>query len=216
MKVSKDVLQTRAYESALLTYYQKFLSYLESYIKKAPGSDFSESAGNTFTLTCAKCVGTLLTSVPHFNFRPNLISVLVPLMNVNSKKLSDYANQVFETLFEDLNNEEASLEATKKISNYIKAKKFRVKPDIIRTFLQLPLTEELPEGTNLLKLTPKHKKKHLSQKQKKQRKVAIARYIEYQEEKAEKDKEKTQRSANRNSKDSLFDLLQSFKKCCLF
>eukprot|EP01125_Pyxidicula_operculata_P023140 TRINITY_DN983_c0_g1_i1.p1 TRINITY_DN983_c0_g1~~TRINITY_DN983_c0_g1_i1.p1 ORF type:complete len:729 (-),score=216.86 TRINITY_DN983_c0_g1_i1:1377-3563(-) len=189
MQVSKDVVQVRHFESGLLNVYQQYLGILDKLIKNAPKKDLtSKATGNTITAIAVKCVGKLLVGIPHFNFRANLIDLIVPLMDSKCREISSIARTSIRELFKQTGHSDAALEAAKKVSAFIKSKSYRVSSEVLRSFMYLPLNTALPEGTNvLLGITPK--KKVMSKKEKKKQKEDAQLQKDLQEAAAEEDRE---------------------------
>eukprot|EP01126_Amoeba_proteus_P028279 TRINITY_DN2791_c0_g1_i8.p1 TRINITY_DN2791_c0_g1~~TRINITY_DN2791_c0_g1_i8.p1 ORF type:complete len:486 (+),score=112.55 TRINITY_DN2791_c0_g1_i8:79-1458(+) len=177
VKVSEAVSQIRAYESILLNCYQKYLEYLQAQLNNASSKDLSEaSSPNSLYTVSVKCLATLLLHVPHFNFRSNIVEALIPIVNSHSPHAFKLVTQAFITLFKSPRNSDFSLECVKKIVSFVKAKSYSVRSELLDLFIHLPLTTELPEGTNIFEGYARKKKKsggqeHVTRSQKKQMKI---------------------------------------------
>ncbi|OAP56343.1 hypothetical protein AYL99_09522 [Fonsecaea erecta] len=140
-KISKDVRRTRQYEHALVTGYQAYVKQLGSLAKIRKG-DADMLSLRTVAINCA-C--TLLLSVPHFNFRTELLNILVH--EVASRDPSPDYLKCIETLEEFFSHDEdgaPSLEAVSLLTKMMKAKDYRVREEVVNTFFHLRLLSELP------------------------------------------------------------------------
>ncbi|KIW78019.1 hypothetical protein Z517_07852 [Fonsecaea pedrosoi CBS 271.37] len=145
-KISKDVRRTRQYEHALVTGYQAYVKQLGSLAKARKGDAEIQSLRSV----AINCVCTLLLSVPHFNFRTELLSILVH--EIASRESSPDFIKCVETFEEFFSHDEdgaPSLEAVNLLSKMMKAKDYRVREEVLNTFFHLRLLSELPPpGSN--------------------------------------------------------------------
>lgn len=139
-QLSKDVRQLRQYEHALVTSYQNYIKELAVCAK----SDVTAVRGgqklSSVALTCA-C--TLITSVPHFNFRGDLIKILVRKL---SKRIVDAdfirCREALEALFNEDEEGRPSLETVSTLVKMIRARDFRIDESVLNVFLSLRLLSE--------------------------------------------------------------------------
>ncbi len=127
------------------------------------------SENRALYLIAARCMCELLTAHPEFNFRSNIISLIVPLMNSSDEEVSESARRAMllssfhitvriqtntcqlsklccetvQSLFRSDVSGSTTLEIVKLISQMIKAKGYHVKPAVLQCFMQLPLAEEI-------------------------------------------------------------------------
>ena len=86
------------------------------------------------------CACSLLLAVPHFNFRGDLLNVLITTAMARQRApLSQKCIQTLEELFRDDEDGQPSLEAVKAISKAIKAREYLIDEGILNTFLHLRL-----------------------------------------------------------------------------
>ncbi|KAK0818087.1 hypothetical protein LTR91_017232 [Friedmanniomyces endolithicus] len=131
-KVSKDVRKLRDYEQTLLTGYKEYVQMLS---KLAGDSQMSGVA--------IACATTLLTSVPHFNCRNELIALVV--RKLSTRNLSADGRkcaEALEQLFRDDEEGHASLEAVGQLTRMMKGKNFQINEIVLNTFLHLRLLSE--------------------------------------------------------------------------
>ena len=85
--VGNDVAKIRSFEQALLGHYQQFLKLLHRQLKTFTeaitkhGLDNVHKPTRVLGLTSLKCLCLLLKECYHFNFRNNIVEVLVPIMS---------------------------------------------------------------------------------------------------------------------------------------
>ncbi|CAJ2510156.1 Uu.00g060560.m01.CDS01 [Anthostomella pinea] len=140
-KLSKDVRRLRTYEDSLVSGYQAYVRELTKYTKAGKRQDSgmaSDIAGVAMTCAC-----TLLTSVPHFNFRSELIKILV--RKCSSRRVDNDFNkclQAFQTLFQEDQEGRPSMEAASLLSKMMKAKEYQVDESVVNLFLHLRLLSD--------------------------------------------------------------------------
>lgn len=140
-KLSKDVKRVRTYEQALVTGYQAYIKTLAHYASQPPvkGEKLSKRI-SSIAITCA-C--TLITNVPHFNFRNELLRILVRKLSARRPD-GDFVKcrQALETLFHDDEEGRPSMEAISLLTKMIKAREYRIDESVLNLFLHLRLLSE--------------------------------------------------------------------------
>ncbi|MCJ1422045.1 hypothetical protein MMC32_008414 [Xylographa parallela] len=140
-KVSKEVRRLRAFEQGLVGSYQKYVNELAKHARSSRGG-VSEALSSLATVAIS-CACTLLLAVPHFNFRGELIKILVT--KLSGKRIDgDYTKcrETLETLFRDDEHGTASLDAVTTLTRMMKARNFRINESVLNTFLHLRLLSE--------------------------------------------------------------------------
>lgn len=127
MKVSKDVMKTRNFEAGLLVHYK---AYVKTLIRcsGAKKSRSQRGKGGPDTESAIKCLCALLTSLPTFNYRTDILSALVPVLN---SREADHAQIVSDALSEVVANDvrgELTLEALHMTAQLVKQNKCAVRP----------------------------------------------------------------------------------------
>lgn len=140
-KLSKDVKRLRTYEQSLVSGYQGYIKSL-AHFASTPYAEPKKRATpiSTIAITCA-C--TLVTAVPHFNFRGDLLRVLI--RKLSSRKVdADFikCRETLETLFKEDEEGNASMEAVSLLTKMMRSKEYRVDESVLNTFLQLRLLGE--------------------------------------------------------------------------
>lgn len=180
-KVSKDVRKLRNYEQSLVGGYQSYVRELARYAKGSNAGASEDVA--SLAAVAISCACNLLVSVPHFNFRGEILKILVDKLSV--KRVDDdfvRCRETLETLFRNDEDGNASLEAVGMLTKMIKARSYNVDESVLNTFLHLRLLSELavkgshtsidsPEADDDFKKGKKPKEKR-EFRTKKQRKLA--------------------------------------------
>lgn len=137
-KVSKDVRRTRQYEHSLVTNYQSYVRHLVNLCK---GRDKEDEQLKT---TALNCVCSLLLTIPHFNFRTELLGVLV--QELGKKEPSAHFQKCIETIGKFFDQDEdggPALEAVSLITKMMKAKNYDFREEVLNTFFHLRLLSQL-------------------------------------------------------------------------
>ncbi|KAG6070847.1 hypothetical protein E4U16_004317 [Claviceps sp. LM84 group G4] len=139
-KLSKEVRGLRQFEQALVAGYQ---AYIKELAQCARSQTSPVRGGQSLSNVAVTCACTLLTSVPHFNFRTELLRIVVgklsrKVLNQDGTK----AIEALETLFRDDEEGRPSLEAVSLVTKMMKAKEFAVSENVLNLFLSLRLLSE--------------------------------------------------------------------------
>ncbi|KAI9675387.1 MAG: hypothetical protein M1817_001291 [Caeruleum heppii] len=141
MKLSKEVKRLRSFEQALVAGYQEYVRQLGKLCRR---DEQSAGSGPLILRAAAiSCACALLKAVPHFNFRGELLKILVD--DVGSKRSHQDSSQSLEALrnlFETDEDGAPSLEAVSMLAKMMKAKGYRVEEGVLDTFLHLRLLGE--------------------------------------------------------------------------
>ena len=140
-KISKDVRRLREFEQSLVRSYQHYVKELAKYSKLSRG-DVSEGDASLAALAIS-CVCALLLAVPHFNFRTDLIKILVEKLS-RQRVDADFVKccETLETLFRNDDDGTPSLDAVTMVTRMMKSKCYRVDESVLNTFLHLRLLSE--------------------------------------------------------------------------
>ncbi len=147
-KLSKDVKKLRNFEQAVVGGYQKYvneLARIAALTNHNPTGDAASLASVAITCAC-----NLLNAVPHFNFRGDLLKILVNKLSYRrvDKDFSACRGSL-QTLFAEDEEGNASLEAVAILAKMIKAKEFSIDESVLNLFLHLRLlTEFLHKASN--------------------------------------------------------------------
>ncbi|KAF1328384.1 Nucleolar complex protein 3, partial [Globisporangium splendens] len=168
--MKKNVQKMHDYEAALLSNYQTFLKYCSQIVTeglkgKHPSKELSVNDQRQLSLaeTGVRCLSEFLKVKYAFNFHMNLIIALVPIADAHFANLRKLACAAFEEVFKLDKSSAYSYEIVKQISSYVKQKEHRVKQDIIRTFLVMPLDVTMEQGEDARKKAKNDRKKRRRQ-----------------------------------------------------
>jgi len=141
-KVSKEVRKLRAYEQALVGGYQGYIKVL-SKLAQSGKSGLSRDGGPSLGSVAIACACTLLVSVPHFNFRGELLKILVGKLSTR-KMDADFVKcrETIEKLFQEDEDGTPSLDATALLTKMMKSRGYRVDESVLNLFLHLRLLSE--------------------------------------------------------------------------
>ncbi|KAI5781154.1 nucleolar complex-associated protein-domain-containing protein [Geopyxis carbonaria] len=173
-KVSKEVKKLRGFESGLLAGYQQYLTRLGTLLRASRKAD-ATATDKSVAAVAVRCACALLAAVPHFNFRSELLKLLIEVVSVRSVDESfDAARAALEELFRSDEDGTASLEAVTLLTKMFRAKRYRVHESVLNTFLSLRLLAELDvkASTDYVENPRKRRKKDREFRTKKARKDA--------------------------------------------
>lgn len=97
------------------------------------------------------CACQLLEHVPHFNFRGELLKIVVQVLSMRTAAVGgggadgtfDRCRQTLEEVFRTDEDGKVSFDAVQTITRMLKAKRYRVHESVLNTFLSLRLLSEL-------------------------------------------------------------------------
>jgi nucleolar complex protein 3 len=139
-KLTKEVRKLRGFEQTLLSSYKHYVYQLTTLSKGS--RHYSKEAADMRTVAI-NCACNMLLAVPHFNFRTELLKILV---NRLSKRRVDAdfvkCRETMEEVFAKDDDGIVSLEAVGILSKMMKAKEFGVHESTLDTFLHLRLLSE--------------------------------------------------------------------------
>ncbi|KAJ4264815.1 hypothetical protein NW762_005058 [Fusarium torreyae] len=139
-KLSKEVRTVRQYEQALVSGYQSYIKELarcsKLEVKAAKG-------GQSLANIATTCACTLVTSVPHFNFRIDLLKILVN--KLSRRKINQDGVKCLEalqTLFKEDEEGRPTNDAVALLYKMMKAREFQIDESVVNLFLSLRLLSE--------------------------------------------------------------------------
>ena len=169
IRLTKDTKKLWDYERGLLASYQQYLKLLEylweygnekkkkkkkkNQANNGEDDDDAEQTVSAISVTSVLCLCELLKSAYHFNFRSNVLSIVVKQANNKSyEEVSTACCNALSYLFEHDKQGEVSLEATRMLAKMIKERydkglaRVNIKPAVVKTFLSLPLRVHADEA----------------------------------------------------------------------
>ena len=140
-KVSKDVRHLRAFEQTLVSSYQVYIKDLAKYAK--PHSKDPSEATASVASVAISCACALLLAVPHFNFRGELLKILVARLSLRKVDANFIkCREAVEKLFGNDEDGTSSLDAVSLITRMMKSRNYHVDESVLNTFLHLRLLAE--------------------------------------------------------------------------
>ncbi|KAK1147133.1 hypothetical protein N8T08_001872 [Aspergillus melleus] len=140
-KISKDVRKLRNFEQTLVSGYKHYVHTLLDLTKPVKRGQAEVDPGlKSIAINCA-C--NLILSVPHFNFRTELLKILIN--RLARKKVDDDFIKCRETLEDVFHRDDdgiVSLETVRMLSKMMKARDYNIQESVLDTFLHLRLLGE--------------------------------------------------------------------------
>ncbi|XP_071168260.1 nucleolar complex protein 3 homolog isoform X1 [Mytilus edulis] len=200
-KMKKETKALQDFEQGLLMNYKGYLEVLEKYCTGKINEQSNrqrrhgvkhihipEDASQVIAELAVRCMCEMLSNHPHFNYRNNIIAVLVPLMNKHNTVISDMVCQTSSKVFREDKSGEVSLEIVRLINKMVKVRDFRVQRKVLDTFLALKIKEI--DTSEDLEENKKKKREFMSRRERKKRKKMANLEHELLETKATEDKKK--------------------------
>lgn len=142
-KVSKEVRKLRNFEQKLVSGYQAYIQSLAKLAKPSGQGRTSEQASSLASVAIT-CACSMLLAVPHFNFRGDLLQILVGKLSTRRvDKDFVQCRKTLEQLFREDEDGTASLDAVTMLTKMMKAKNYHFDESVLNTFLHLRLLSEL-------------------------------------------------------------------------
>ncbi|KAL0931797.1 nuclear export protein noc3 [Colletotrichum truncatum] len=140
-KLSKEVRKLRAFEQALVSGYQGYIKELAKWAKADIPA--TRKSGQSISSVAIACACTLINAVPHFNFRNDLLKILVSKLS-KRKVDADFVKcrRALETLFVEDEEGRPAMEAVSLLAKMMKARGFAVDESVPNLFLHLRLLSE--------------------------------------------------------------------------
>lgn len=156
VKVSKDTKKLWDYEKSLLQHYQQYLKLLEGTWNRQGTADRNGKPTRSAT-TAMLSMAELLKTAFAFNFGSQLLAAVVRCTAVKSA-VGDACCDAIQHVFAHDAQGQVAMEAARLLSKTIQKRNFRVRPQVLRTFLALPLRVHADE-VEAAKLATKAKAK---------------------------------------------------------
>lgn len=182
-KLSKEVRKIRKFEQTLLNGYKNFVQTLQELTR--PTKKDQEAVDPTLKSVAITCACNLLLAVPHFNFRNELLKIIVNRLAKRQVDADfDKCRETLEDVFHKDEDGIVSLEAVRLLSKMMKAKEYRIHDVVLDTFLHLRLLSEFSSKASRDRVdkpendAPQGKKKHKKEfRTKRERKVEKERKV---------------------------------------
>mmetsp|Transcript_27071 Transcript_27071/g.29157 ORF Transcript_27071/g.29157 Transcript_27071/m.29157 type:complete len:631 (+) Transcript_27071:53-1945(+) len=143
-KISKETKALWDYERALLTHYQQYLQVLEKSWERGEPQGATPSR---LAITSMLSLCELLKCAYHFNFRSNILAIVVRQMNNrHCDQVSNACCQAVEFVFEKDSQGEVSMETARLVAKLVKEYRGALRPGVVRSFIKLPLRVHVDEA----------------------------------------------------------------------
>lgn len=177
-RVSKDVKKIRNFEEGLILNFKEYIETLAVLSKKGKTKPEGSEA---YTLACSalRAACELILTVPHFNFRVNLLEIIVDKLSTPKRSVDKaYAQAIkaVQEIFKADDEGHVSFDLMRLLSKMIKARQYKVHEVVVETFLYLRLLTELNVKASMESVEredngPKIKKKDRKHMTKRERKI---------------------------------------------
>ena len=140
-KVSKEVRRLRAFEQTLVSSYQNYIKDLARCAK--PSTSRPSESTQVVASAAILCACNLLLAVPRFNFRGDLLKILIS--KLSGRRIdADFhkCREAIENLFRMDDDGTSSLDAVGLITKMMKARNYHIHESVLNTFLNLRLLSE--------------------------------------------------------------------------
>jgi nucleolar complex protein 3 len=181
-KISKETKALWDYERALLAHYQQYLQVLEKAWdrdqqqskggknkKKKDESQQHQSSSSSpsrLAITAMLSLCELFKSAYHFNFRSNILTIVVRQMNNRScDQVSQACCEAVGYVFENDSQGEVAMETARRVAKLIKDYKGVLRPNVVQTFIKLPLRVHVDEAQAAKLATAANAKKRKKDKE---------------------------------------------------
>jgi nucleolar complex protein 3 len=142
-QLSKEVRRVQSYEQSLVAGYQAYIKDLATVAKGTARNGIKSEGDDSLAALAIACACALLTAVPHFNFRSELIKILVRKLSTRSIDASfDQCIGAFETLFEEDNSGAPSRDGVSLLTKMMKVRNWQVDERVLNLFLYLRLLSD--------------------------------------------------------------------------
>uniref|UniRef100_A0A2M4AHA2 NOC3-like protein n=1 Tax=Anopheles triannulatus TaxID=58253 RepID=A0A2M4AHA2_9DIPT len=142
-KLKKDTLARVNFENKLLSYYKQYLKEIEfitdSYHRSVRQSKKIAIDTQQLLQTCVQCMCDLVLAHPYFNYSPNIVQVLVLMLNDVKESIRKIVHSCFATLFKTDIRLDLTYHTVRHINQLLKKKDRHVHPEMISClkFLQI-------------------------------------------------------------------------------
>ncbi|XP_058124852.1 nucleolar complex protein 3 homolog, partial [Anopheles ziemanni] len=208
--LKKDTLSRINYENKLLTYYKQFLKHLEriteKYTRMLRESKKLSTDTRQLLETTVQCMCDLVLAHPYFNYSPNIVQVLVIMLNDAKESVRKIVHSCFSTLFKTDARLDLSYHTVRHINMLIKKKERNIFPEMVSCLKYLQIHRINMHEETLLELKKQKLEKqksyfiNMSRKERKRKKKLQELEKDIFETKAEESKQVVRRKLTDISK----------------
>ncbi|XP_040168724.1 nucleolar complex protein 3 homolog [Anopheles arabiensis] len=209
-KLKKDTLARVNFENKLLTYYKQLLKHIEGitskYTKKLLRSEKQSVETRQLLEMAVQCMCDLVLAHPYFNYSPNLVQVLVLMLNNTKETIRKMVHTCFSVLFKTDTRLDLTQHTVRHINMLIKKKQRNVFPEMISCLKNLQIHRINMNDDKLLEVKKQKLEKqksyviNMSRKERKRKKKLQELEKDIFETKAEESKQIVRRKLTEISK----------------
>nr|XP_040236272.2 nucleolar complex protein 3 homolog [Anopheles coluzzii] len=209
-KLKKDTLARVNFENKLLTYYKQLLKHIEGitskYTKKLLRSEKQSVETRQLLEMAVQCMCDLVLAHPYFNYSPNLVQVLVLMLNNTKETIRKMVHTCFSVLFKTDARLDLTQHTVRHINMLIKKKQRNVFPEMISCLKNLQIHRINMNDDKLLEVKKQKLEKqksyviNMSRKERKRKKKLQELEKDIFETKAEESKQIVRRKLTEISK----------------
>ncbi|XP_041785831.1 nucleolar complex protein 3 homolog isoform X2 [Anopheles merus] len=142
-KLKKDTLARVNFENKLLTHYKQLLKHIEGitskYTKKLLRSEKQSVETRQLLEMAVQCMCDLVLAHPYFNYSPNIVQVLVLMLNNTKETIRKMVHTCFSVLFKTDARLDLTQHTVRHINMLIKKKQRNVFPEMITCLKNLQI-----------------------------------------------------------------------------
>uniref|UniRef100_A0A182XJ77 CCAAT-binding factor domain-containing protein n=1 Tax=Anopheles quadriannulatus TaxID=34691 RepID=A0A182XJ77_ANOQN len=208
--VKKDTLARVNFENKLLTYYKQLLKHIEGitskYTKKLLRSEKQSVETRQLLEMAVQCMCDLVLAHPYFNYSPNLVQVLVLMLNNTKETIRKMVHTCFSVLFKTDARLDLTQHTVRHINMLVKKKQRNVFPEMISCLKNLQIHRINMNDDKLLEVKKQKLEKqksyviNMSRKERKRKKKLQELEKDIFETKAEESKQIVRRKLTEISK----------------
>ncbi|XP_052895157.1 nucleolar complex protein 3 homolog [Anopheles moucheti] len=209
-KLKKDTLARVNFENKLLAYYKQLLTHMESvisnYTRKLNRSEKQSIETRQLLEMAVQCMCDLVLTHPYFNYSPNIIQVLVLMLNNTKETIRKTVHACFSSLFKTDTRLDLTHHTVRHINMLMKKKQRNVFPEMISCLKNLQINRINMNEDVLLELKKQKLEKqksyviNMSRKERKRKKKLQELEKDIFETKAEESKQVVRRKLTEISK----------------
>uniref|UniRef100_A0A182VPT9 NOC3-like protein n=1 Tax=Anopheles minimus TaxID=112268 RepID=A0A182VPT9_9DIPT len=209
-KLKKDTLARVNFENKMLTYYKELLKHMETiisnYNRKLKHSQTQSIETRQLLEMAVQCMCDLVLAHPYFNYSPNIIQVLVLMLNNAKESIRKAVHSCFSSLFKTDTRLDLTHHTVRHLNMLIKKKQRNIFPEMISCLKNLQINRINMNDDVLLELKKQKLEKqksyviNMSRKERKRKKKLQELEKDIFETKAEENKQVVRRKLTEISK----------------
>lgn len=159
--LKKETKKLFDFERSLLRSYQRFITYLERKVKllgRAGDATVLWTAETRYALSALRCMCELLRALPYFNFRSQLLQVVVARAAQPVRAIADICVETIASVFKADANGEVSYEMVRMVASALLESKYIVSPEFLGTLEHVKLAVHADQAKGISRQRKKDKR----------------------------------------------------------